>query len=52
MKYYIGNFSYLVNGKKRKEYYIAEGSDIVAGDFKSYKAAKSYIKSKLSKHTR
>lgn len=52
MKYYIGNYTYLVKGKKRKEYYIAEGSDIVAGDFKSYSAAKSYIKSTLSKRTR
>lgn len=47
MKPYIGWF-YIprsqVRGKRRvKEYYIAKGSSIVAGDFKGYNEAKAYL---------
>ena len=51
-KYHIGNFTYMENNKRRKEYYVSGDEGIVAGDFRSYQAALTYIKTTLSKPTR
>ena len=56
MKYHIGFFNIpksqlkgKLKGKTVREYYISRGSDIVAGDFRSYQAAKSYLSTELLK---
>lgn len=51
MKYSIQYFTYKdEKNALRKEYYISEkGGNIIAGDFNSYKAARSYIVKTLSK---
>ena len=62
MRYNIGNYQIPTNqitGKakrdkrKIKEYYITDDSgNVVAGDFRNYMEAKSYLSKQLLKHTR
>lgn len=50
MPYYIGSYNCIVGkGRKTKEYYISKGTSIIAGDFGSYKAAKTYLVSVILK---
>lgn len=51
MKWYIDYFTYKINNKIVKEYFISDNVNggIVAGDFRSYHAAKNYITKTLTK---
>lgn len=59
MKYYISSFNIPISqlsskfrksGRKVKEYFISSKTgDIVAGDFKNYKEARSYLSKELLK---
>lgn len=55
MKLHIGWFyvpaSQVKTERKVKEYYVSRGSEVIAGDFRSYKDALSYIRN-LRKPTR
>ncbi len=52
MKYYIGNFTWNKFGRIVREYYISNSKgDVVAGDFYSYKQARTYLIKTLLKRT-
>ena len=48
MSYHISSYTYKLRGKLIREYYISRrGDGVVAGDFRSYKAAKAYLSGTL-----